>query len=195
VSEISNAPDDFTAWAFALKTASGSFRQGHVAQQLTESGESAGYLYTGTIDSPAESSGNLCFSLGVDGSDARRSSVEQIAESSGATGHLRKAYGFLDADPPDAANAAKEAISALEGLAQFKIGDDSATLGEAIKRLRRDRRLHPTLADCLEKLWGFTNQSPGVRHGSNKEPSIAMAEAQFVVTTCEAAIQLLLAAT
>ncbi len=193
--EIVGAPNDFAAWAFALKVFGRAFKPGDVGQQTTEAGEPAGFIYTGTVEQPAQSSANLCLELDSTIHDIVGDLLANIAKSSGASNHLRKAHRFLEGDPPDAANAAKEAISAVEALARRKCDTDSATLGECLKQLKKKKRIHPALSDSLEKLWGFTNQSPGVRHGSHDAPEITIDEARFVLSVCQAAVQLLLAAT
>jgi hypothetical protein len=193
--EIVGAPNDFAAWAFALKVFGRSFRSGFVGEQRTEGGESAGFIYTGAVDRPAEASANICLELDGAIQDIAGDALQRMAKNSGASQHLRKASRFLREDPPDPANAAKEAISAVEALARFRCQSDSATLGDCLKQLKRRKRIHAALADCLEKLWGFTNQSPGVRHGSQDVPEISIEEARFVLSTCQAAVQLLLAAT
>ena len=110
----------------------------------------------------------------------------------GPARHWSKAIGFMRASPRDPENAAKEAISAVEGLAKIVTGASKATLGESIKVLRGNGKLHPALAKALEGLYGFVNDSPGVRHGSDVLPTITQGEVEFVVDTAKAAIRMLL---
>jgi hypothetical protein len=106
--------------------------------------------------------------------------------------HWVKVKGFLSRPDPDHENAVKEAISAVEGLAKIVTGDDGATLGESIKALRRDGKLHPALAKALEGLWGFASEAPGVRHGAGKLGSARESELRFAVNTARAAACMLL---
>ncbi len=53
--------------------------------------------------------------------------------------------------------------------------------------------MNPALARSLEALWGFTSNSPGVRHSSPAPPSITSQEAADVLGAAMAAIPLLLA--
>jgi hypothetical protein len=107
--------------------------------------------------------------------------------------HWEKAVAFYGADQPDLANGAKEAISAVEALTMILTGSTTNTLGSAITWLRNNGKLNAALAGCLEKLWGFVNNSPGVRHGAAQPVAITPEEANFVKQVSEAAIRLLLA--
>jgi hypothetical protein len=107
--------------------------------------------------------------------------------------HLEKAVRFMAANPPDAANATKEAVSAVEGLARIVTADHTATLGQLIDRLRSQSRLNPALAKSLEGLWGFASTEPGVRHGAAGPVQITDEEAEFAIGTSRAAMVLLLA--
>lgn len=110
----------------------------------------------------------------------------------GPAEHWRKAQEYSRAETRDLANAAKEAVSAVEGLACILINDHKASLGEAIKQLRVSRKLDPALAKSLEAVWGFTSNSPGVRHGAATPSKITLVEARWVMDSCEALIRLLL---
>jgi hypothetical protein len=191
---IVGAANDFHAWAMGLKELTGHFVFNLTGQQLTETGEPSGFIYGGTLHSAADVSANLC--LALDAAGAKTGGADsRLRAIPGACDHLRKAQTFLDDDPPDLPNAAKEAISALEAVARHQCGDQTATLGGCLKRLREDQRLGVGLAQSLEKVWGFVNQSPGVRHGSASSATLTDAEARFIVAICEAGIPLLLAAT
>jgi hypothetical protein len=72
-------------------------------------------------------------------------------------------------------------------------GSTAKTLGSAIAWLRNNGKLNAALAGCLEKLWEFVNNSPGVRHGAARSVAITPEEANFVKQVSEAAIRLLLA--
>jgi hypothetical protein len=48
------------------------------------------------------------------------------------------------------------------------------------------------MAKTLEGLWGFTSNSPGVRHGGATPATIDEGEARYVVDGSEAAIRFLL---
>src|SRR6185437_5012975 len=99
IEEIAEAPSDLAAWAFAIKHFGDTFRHGMVGEQKTEEGESAGFIFTGSIDSPAQASANLCLALDVETTDVVDELYRSKTRNSGAGGHLKKARGFLDDSP------------------------------------------------------------------------------------------------
>jgi hypothetical protein len=190
--DVDRVAADFDAWALGLKNLSSSFKFGMIAEQMTAGGESVGFIYTGSVADPADSSANLCLRLGASMEDIAHDRMTVIVQMSGASLHIGKARGAAEASNPDWTTVAREAVHALEAVARNVCDEPSATLGECITTLDRQGRLHPALAKCLRGMWGFTNQSPGVRHGSDQLPSISEAEARFTLTTCEAGMPLLL---
>lgn len=86
-----------------------------------------------------------------------------------------------DRQNPDYRNSIKESISAVEALAMQLLGDNSITLGKAIPRLRTKYELHPTLMESLNKLYGYSSDENGVRHGSPEESSISYIDAKFML--------------
>ena len=116
----------------------------------------------------------------------------QAPRYNGPREHWLKALDFAQGSKRDLANAAKEAICAVEGMARVLTGDHSGTLGELIKALKATTQLDPALARLLETLWGFTSNAPGVRHGAAVAISIEERETQFVIDTAQAALRLLM---
>jgi len=104
----------------------------------------------------------------------------------------RKARSFLDGPQPDYPNAAKEAVSAVEQLARIVTGKPAATLGDAIKELRAEGRVQAPLLKGLEELWGWTSDTPGVRHGASSVLIVDAAAARYIVAQGDACIGLLL---
>jgi hypothetical protein len=90
--------------------------------------------------------------------------------------HLSKAQNFLTQDPPDLANSAKEAISAVEELARLVCDDSTSTLGELIKVMKNEKGLDPALVKALDGMWGYTSNAPGVRHSGAADLDIAQAQ-------------------
>ena len=95
---------------------------------------------------------------------------------SGVRTHLSKSQSFLEQDPPDLANSAKEAICAVEALARLVCNDHNATLGDLIKQLKTKQDLDPALLKALEGIWGYTSNAPGVRHGGTADLDVAQAQ-------------------
>jgi hypothetical protein len=111
----------------------------------------------------------------------------------GPAEHWRKAEAFAQGSTRDLANAAKEAVCAVEGLAKIVTGEHTLSLGELIKELTSRFNIDGALAKSLSSLWGFASNSPGVRHGGARTATIGDREAQFVLESSAAAIRLLLA--
>ncbi|MBI4801053.1 MAG: hypothetical protein HY796_00870 [Elusimicrobia bacterium] len=85
---------------------------------------------------------------------------------------------FSDRKKPDFANSIKESISSLESLAQILLGT-KWTLGGLTKKLK----IHPCFCEGLNKLYGWTSDAGGIRHGkSGKEPEPSLEEARFMLT-------------
>lgn len=106
--------------------------------------------------------------------------------------HWNKANNFVFGPSRDTANAAKEAICAVEGLARIVTGRTQETLGDLIKHLRATGKLNGAMAKTLEGIWGFTSNAPGIRHGSSQPVDLADHDAQFVFDASEAALKYLL---
>lgn len=105
--------------------------------------------------------------------------------------HLQKACAFLAGPCPDFANAAKEAITAVESRAKIVTGESDLTLGRLIPRLKDQHGLPSVIAKSLQAIWGYTSDAPGVRHGGITPPTITEDIARYVVRVSAAALELL----
>lgn len=104
--------------------------------------------------------------------------------------HLQTALGLLtDRENPDYRNSIKESISAVESLAKKLIGDDKATLGQALKTLETKHGLHSSLKSAFMTLYGYTSDASGIRHGllDGAKPC-TKADARFMLICCSAFI-------
>jgi len=137
---------------------------------------------------------NSAFRL-VDGVATRIASPEEIAaietaldvKLKGVRTHLKAALDMLsDRKSPDYRNSIKEAISAVESLAQSLTGNAKATLGEALKMLAPAVGMHPAFKDALAKLYGFTSDADGIRHAILDEPVVSHTDALFMLVACSA---------
>lgn len=104
--------------------------------------------------------------------------------------HLQTSLGFLtDRQNPDFRNSIKESISAVESLAKKLVGDDKATLGQALKVLEKKHHLHPSLKTAFSALYGYTNDADGIRHSlMDNESQLTKADARFMLICCSAFI-------
>ena len=110
--------------------------------------------------------------------------------------HLNKASKLLsDRVQPDYENSIKESISAVESICRIitEASGYDATLGKTLNKLKKQGVIiHPALENAFEKLYGFTSDKDGIRHGSGIGGSDAtFAEAKFMLVACCAFINYL----
>ncbi|MFK3604009.1 hypothetical protein A7D21_17730 [Pseudomonas sp. AP19] len=107
----------------------------------------------------------------------------------GVKTHLQTALGLLtDRQNPDYRNSIKESISAVESLAKHLVGNPSATLDGALKVLEKSHKLHPALKKAFSSLYGYTNDSDGIRHALMENSELTQADARFMLICCSAFI-------
>ncbi len=111
----------------------------------------------------------------------------------GAKAHLEKAERFLFGTDQDFANAVKEAVLALESVAQIVTTAPGTTLGKCIKQLVNERRVSAESGRILEKLYAYRSAVPGVAHAGAEAPSVNEAEARFLMDAAAGAIRFLMA--
>jgi len=125
----------------------------------------------------------------VDITDTQESELlaEALADTrfSAVTAHLKRALELLaDRKSPDYRNSIKESISAVEAMARVVAGAPKATLGDALKVLEKNGRLHSALKDGFSKLYGYTNDDDGIRHAMLGEPNIDQSDARYFLLSC-----------
>lgn len=127
--------------------------------------------------------------------------IEEIEQAcnvpySGCKAHIEKAVGFLaDREHKDYKNCIKESISAVESICQIIVGDDKATLGEAIAKLKdKGINIHQALGKAFSKLFGYTSDEGGIRHAEGLFVSeVSFDEAKFMLVSCSAFVNYLIA--
>ena len=107
--------------------------------------------------------------------------------------HIRTSMQFLsDRDNPNYRNSIKESISAVESMCKIITKKEKATLGDALKIIRKDHDIHPALFESFNKLYGYTNDENGIRHSLNDGGvKIQLTEAKFMLITCSAFVNFL----
>ena len=114
----------------------------------------------------------------------------------GVRQHLSSAIALLsDKEKPDYRNSIKESISAVESLCKTVSQDEKATLGVALKILEKNGILHPALKSAFSSLYGYTNDADGIRHALMEESNLTNADARFMLISCSAFINYVIAAT
>jgi hypothetical protein len=189
--DVARQANPYDRWLTALWSAA-SPRTEHGFE--TAEGGVKSLFFFGSLDHPAAVSANLCLRFAAITIPVSSGLDHQLAAPRYATvqEHWGKATQYLQSGTPDFPNAAKEAVCAVEALAQIVTRQSSATLGECIKSLRTSKRIASPLLKGLEELWGFTSDSPGVRHGSSRAITLTAAEARYVVDQAAAALLLVL---
>ena len=80
----------------------------------------------------------------------------------GARIHIPSALQlYSNRQNPDYRNSIKEAISAIESAACVIAGNAKATLGAALKLIKKKHDIHPAMGEAFEKLYGY-NAIPAV---------------------------------
>lgn len=108
--------------------------------------------------------------------------------------HLTKAVTiFSNRENPDYENVIKESILAVEALCQIITKNDTATLGEALKKIEdKGIVIHGALKSSFNILYGYTSDSSGIRHANGiGEKDSTFAEAKFMLVSCCAFINYL----
>ncbi len=108
--------------------------------------------------------------------------------------HIEQALTLLsDRKSPDYRNSIKESISAVETISKLIAKDDKATLGKALQVIERtgDIELHPVLKVAFDKLYAYTSDEDGIRHGMLDEPNISFEDAKFMLVSCSAFVNYL----
>ena len=127
--------------------------------------------------------------------------IKEIEESlqsnyDGCREHIKKAVGFLaDREHKDYKNCIKESISAVESACKIIVGDEKATLGEAIKKLKeKGIKFHQALEKSFSMLFGYTSDEGGIRHAEGLFVSdVSFEEAKFMLVSCSAFVNYLIA--
>jgi AbiJ N-terminal domain 4 len=108
--------------------------------------------------------------------------------------HFREALKKLsDRQNPDYRNSIKESISAVESACKKLTGDQSGDLNRALQKLDARKPFHRVFKQSLEKLYAWTNDESGIRHGIKDAPTVTKADAQFMLVACSAFVNYLFA--
>lgn len=112
--------------------------------------------------------------------------------------HISKANKLLaDRSKPDYENSIKESISAVEALCEILTGitGKEASLGKMLKKLEDNGVvIHAGLKSAFNMLYGYTSDANGIRHaGDIGGPSSTFEEAKFMLVSCSAFVNYLIA--
>lgn len=98
---------------------------------------------------------------------------------------LSAALGAFSKRPdPDYNSAIVNAITAVESTAKIVVGNDTATLGKCVDELVGQRKMNVEFGDGVKKIYHWTCNEPGKRHGGSKYVSSDEATARFTIIFC-----------
>jgi hypothetical protein len=110
--------------------------------------------------------------------------------------HLRRALQLLaDRKYPDYRNSIKESISAIESFCCIVTENPKATLGQALKVVETNHKLHTALKNSFSSLYGYTSNDEGIRHSLLDESTLNQEDAKFMLVVCSAFVNYLLVKT
>ena len=83
--------------------------------------------------------------------------------------HITKALNLMKVTgTKDYKNVIKECSNALECLLNIELNESGLTLGKAVNKYASLVKLHPAFKQSISSFYGFTSDSAGIRHDSNK---------------------------
>jgi hypothetical protein len=108
--------------------------------------------------------------------------------------HIESSLKLLtDKRKPDFRNSIKESISAVESLCKIITGNETTTLGQALKLLDKENPIPKSLKSGFSAIYGYASDSGGIRHGLlNDEVSPRLEEARFMLIACSAFVNYLI---
>ena len=100
-----------------------------------------------------------------------------------------KALGYLNRRPePDEENCVKDAVGAMEAVANIIAGTDGVQLNTLLDREPFRSSIHPTIRQSIEKIYAYRGAAPGVGHGQVGPSVVGLAEARWALATSAAII-------
>ena len=138
----------------------------------------------------------------IGGVIAPLTAVEEIAEIdealktplAGVRKHIKRALElFSDRKSPDYRNSVKESISSVESICRIISGKENAILSDALKVIKNKLKIHPALEQGFQKIYGYTSDEKGIRHALLEESNAESEDARFMLVSCSAFINYLIA--
>lgn len=108
--------------------------------------------------------------------------------------HLDRSLKHLsDKKNPDYRNSIKESISAVEAICKIITNNEKGTLSDALKIIenKSDLKIHTSLKQAYDKIYGWSNDSSGIRHCLTDEDDLSQDEARYFLVVCSAFINYL----
>ena len=127
--------------------------------------------------------------------------LEALEESSNSSfhsvsTHMHKAIAlYSDRNSPDYENSVKESICAVESICCLITNSKGgqATLGKTLKKLEYNGVIiHAALKEAFSKMYGYTSDNDGTRHGSIDFKNAPAEDAKYMLISCSAFINYLI---
>jgi hypothetical protein len=100
-----------------------------------------------------------------------------------------KAVNYLNKRPdPDEENCVKDAVGAMEAVANIIAGTTGVQLNTLLDREPFRLAIHPTIRQAIAKIYAYRGAAPGVGHGQVGASTVGLAEATWVLDTSAATI-------
>jgi len=100
---------------------------------------------------------------------------------------FKKSLAYLNQRPePDEENCVKDAVGALEGVANIIKGTTGLQLNNLLNQEPFRSRIHPTIRQSIDKIYAYRGVAPGVGHSQVGPATVSIAEATWVLTTSAA---------
>lgn len=100
-----------------------------------------------------------------------------------------KAVEHLDKRPkPDEENCVKDAVGALEGVANIIVGTSGRQLNNLLKEEPFKSGIHPIISQAIEKVYAYRGAAPGAGHGQVGSAVVEVEEAIWVLAVSSATI-------
>jgi hypothetical protein len=129
--------------------------------------------------------------------EAERKEIEDAIlqdHSVGVRSHIQRAAQLYSHLPnPDYRNSIKESVSAIESAVSFVTGQKPGGIAKPLRSAIAEFNIHPALRDGFEKLYAYTSDAEGIRHALLDEPSLTQADARYMLISCSAFANYLLA--
>jgi len=107
----------------------------------------------------------------------------------GADEQFAKAIEHLNRYPkPDEENCVKDAVGALEAVANIIAGTNGKQLNEILKEEPFNPVIQPIIKQAIEKVYAYRGATPGVGHGQVGPAVVQIEEATWVLTISAATI-------
>jgi hypothetical protein len=107
----------------------------------------------------------------------------------GADEQFERAVGYLNKRPdPDEENCVKDAVGAMEAVANIIAGSTGEQLNRLLSREPFTSGIHPAIRQAIDKVYAYRGAAPGVGHGQVGSSAVSLAEATWILATSAATI-------